>query len=81
MANCGTNVLILKLSEELKAKKRRPDHDSVASHAKKHHGLSIEDGRESLFYLLNNGSIVNRPTPAGLTLLFAKDESNINISE
>ena len=70
MANCGSNVLILKSIEELRAKKRRPDHDSVVSHAQKHHGLSIKDGRESLFCPLNNGSI-----------LFVKDESNANIVE
>ena len=81
MANCGSNELILKSIEELSAKKRRPDHDSVVSHALKHHGLSIEDGRKSLFFLLNSGSIVDKPTSAGFTSLFVKDESNTNIAE
>ena len=81
MANCGSNVLILKSVEELRAKKRHPDHDSVVSHALKHHGRSIEDGRKSLFCLLNSGSIVDKPTSAGFTSLFVKDESNTNIAE
>ena len=33
------------------------------------------------FCLLNNGSIVDKPTPAGFTSLFVKDESNANIVE
>jgi len=74
-------MLILKSIEELRARKSRPDHNSVVSHAQKHHGLSIEDARESLFCLLSNGSIVDKPTPAGLTSIFVKDESNTNIVE
>ena len=81
MDNFGSNVLILKSIEELRAKKKRPNHESVVSHAQKHHGLSINDGRESLCCLLNNGSVFNRPMSAGLISLFAKEESNNNIFE
>ena len=80
MANCGSNLLILKSIEELRAKKKRPDHESVVSHAQRLHGLSIKDGRESLCYLLNNGSVFNRPTSAGLISLFVSEESNNTIT-
>ena len=75
MANCSSNVLILKSIEELRAKKRCPDHDSVISHAQKHHG------RKSIFCPLNSGSIVDKPTSAGCTSLFVKNESNTKIVE
>ena len=75
------NVLISKSNEDLRAKERHPDYDFVVAHAQKHHGLSIADGRESLFRPLKNGSFVDKATPAGLTSLFAKDESNTDIAE
>ena len=81
MANCGSNVLILKSIEELRAKKKRPNRESVVSHAQKHHGLSIKDSRESLCCLLNNGSVFSRPTSAGLISLFVSEESNNTIAE
>ena len=81
MANCGSNVLILQSIEELRAKRKRPDHESVVSHAQKHHGLSMKDGRESLCCLLNNGSVFNRPTSAGRISLFVSEESDNTIAE
>ena len=60
MTNCGTNVVISKSMEGVRAKKRRPDRDSIVPQAQEPHGLSIEDGRESVFCLLSNGSIVDR---------------------
>ena len=60
---------------------KRPDHESVVSHAQKHHGLSIKDGRESLFCLLNTGSFFNRTTPSGLISLFVSEESSNIIAE
>ena len=80
-ANCGSNVLILKSIEELRARKNRPDHESVVQHAQKHHGLGIKDSRESLCCLLNNGSVSNRPTSAGLISLSLSEESNNIIAE
>ena len=47
----------------------------------RYYGLRIEDGRESLFCLLNSGSIVDKPTSAGFTSVFVTDESNTNIAE
>ena len=81
MANCGSNLVILKSIEELRAKKKRPDHESVVSHAQRLNGLSIKDGRESLCCLLNNGSVFTRPTSAGLISLFVSEESNCTIAE
>ena len=76
MANCGTNVFILKSIEDLRTRKKRPDQDSVTTHAQKHYGLSIEDSQESLRCLLENGSIVNKPTSTGLASSFIMDGSN-----
>ena len=81
MANCGSNLLIFKSIEEFRAKKKRPDHESVVLHAQRLHGLSIKDGRESLCCLLNNVSVVTRPTSAGLISLFVSEESNCTIAE
>ena len=64
MANCGSNLLILKSIKELRAKKKCPDHESVVSHAQRLHGLCIKDSREALCCLLNNGSVFNRLTSA-----------------
>ena len=76
MANCGSNVFILKSIEDLRTRKKRPDQDSVTIHAQKHYGLSIEDSQESLRCLLENGSIVNKPTSTGLASFFIMDGSN-----
>ena len=76
MANCGANVLILKSIEELRARTKRLDQDSVTTHAQKHYGLSIEDSQESLRSLLENCSIVNNPTPTVLASFFVMDGSN-----
>ena len=74
-------AVMLKSIDELRAKKKRPDFESVVSHAQKHHGLSIKDSRESLFCLLNDGSVLNRPTSACLISLVVSQESNNIISE
>ena len=73
MAYCRNRELILKSIGELRAKRKRPDNDSVTSYAEKHYGLSHEDCRESLSCLLNDGTIVNKPTHAGLISLFISE--------
>ena len=75
MTNVLSNELILKSIGDLRSRRKHPDHESVVSHAEKHYGLSIEDGRESFSCLLNNGSIHNEPTQAGLISLFLKEDS------
>lgn len=67
-------MLILKSIEELRAKKKRSDHESFVSHAVRQHGLSVKDGRESLSCLLNKGSVSNKPPRSGPISLFVKDK-------
>ena len=65
MAHCSNSLIVLKSIEELRVKKKRRDHETVVLHAEKNHGLKVEDGRDSLCYLMNKGSVINKPTQAG----------------
>ena len=74
MAHCHSNSLILRSIEELVAKRKRRDHETVVLHAHKHHGLSVEDGRESISFLMNKGFVINKRTQAGYISLFVNED-------
>ena len=74
MANGGRDETIIKSILELRSKKKRPDHESVVSHAQQVYGLKVEDGRACLCNLLNRGQVVNTPSQAGHVSLFVKDK-------
>ena len=78
MAHCHNNALILRSIEELIARRKRRDHETVVLHAHKHHGLSIEDGRESISFLMNKGFVINKRTQAGYISLFVKEDVKNN---
>ena len=74
MAHCHSNALIPRSIEELRAKRKRRDHETVVLHAHKQHGLSVEDGRESISFLMNRRFVINKPTQAGYISLFVKED-------
>ena len=78
MAHCHNNALILRSIEELIARRKRRDHETVVLHAHKHHGLSIEDGRESVSFLINKGFVINKRTQDGYISLFVKEDVKNN---
>ena len=74
MANGARDETIMKSVLELRSKKKRPNHESVVSHAQKVYGLKVEDGRACLCNLMNRGQVVNKPSQAGHVSLFVKDK-------
>ena len=59
---------------ELAFLRTRIRYTPVISHSKKLYGLSTKEGHDSLSCLLDNGSVFNKPTQAGLTSLFVKED-------
>ena len=76
MVSNSNSELILKSIVELRSNRKRPDHAAVISYAEKHYDLSTEGSTESLYSLLENGAVFNKPTKAGLASLFVNDDTD-----
>lgn len=74
MASNSNSELILKSIMELRSNRKHPGHAAVISYAEKHYSLSTDVGHKSLYSLLENGAVFNKPKKAGLASLFVNDD-------